>query len=85
MAHLMCVKGRDSIIVQDVEERKPTNQPAKQIPKKEMLMMLAILNANEMFNYPPCDCVALHLAQLCDTLELQLNLWGKSHVLNKTN
>ena len=50
VVHCMCVKGRDSIIVQDVEERKPTNQPAKQIPKKEMLMMLAILNANEMFN-----------------------------------
>ena len=50
VAHFMCVKGRDSIIAQDVEERKPANQPANQIPKKEKLMMLAILDANEIFN-----------------------------------
>ena len=63
VAHCMCVKGRDSIIVQDVEERKPANQPANHIPRtQKKLMMLAIVKANEVFNYPPRDCVGLHPA-----------------------
>lgn len=35
VTHFMCAKGLDSIIVKDVEERKPATQPANKIPQKK--------------------------------------------------